>query len=149
VKYQFGPAAPVAHLSSGDILRTKTFDCFGNVIRKPTDTLSLVRGGQSADRSVLCRGRRAGRYPGGEDRRAAGGRGPGRWGLVPGFGGISSSKYTPVLNADLPEKIWLLDIDHAANTATLHAHDSPFKTKIPLRLFSFFRAPRACTKRLR
>ncbi len=44
VKYLFATAEPVAHLKSGDILDTNTLDCFGNVLRNPGDTLSMVKG---------------------------------------------------------------------------------------------------------
>src|SRR5262252_4418128 len=44
VKYVYGPAEPVAHLNSGDILETNTVDAFGNAIQKPGDTLNLVKG---------------------------------------------------------------------------------------------------------
>jgi hypothetical protein len=44
VKYLFATAEPVAHLKSGDILDTNTLDCFGNVLRKPGDTLSMLKG---------------------------------------------------------------------------------------------------------
>jgi hypothetical protein len=44
VKYLFATAEPVAHLKSGDILDTNTLDCFGNAIKKPSDTLSMVKG---------------------------------------------------------------------------------------------------------
>src|SRR5271165_1002591 len=44
VKYVFASLPPVAHLKPGDILDTNTLDCFGNVIQKPGDTLSMVQG---------------------------------------------------------------------------------------------------------
>src|SRR5947209_20601129 len=44
VKYLFATAEPVARLKSGDILDTNTLDCFGNAIKKPSDTLSMVKG---------------------------------------------------------------------------------------------------------
>ena len=34
----------VARLHSGDILDTNTLDCFGNVLKKPGDKLSMVKG---------------------------------------------------------------------------------------------------------
>ncbi len=40
-----------------------------------------------------------------------------------------------MLNAPLPERIWLYPIDHATNQATFHAHDSNFSVKIPLQPF--------------
>ena len=44
VKYVYGPAAPVAHVKPGDIIETNTLDAFGNVLKKPGDTQSLVKG---------------------------------------------------------------------------------------------------------
>src|SRR5207302_4481861 len=44
VKYVFATAEPVARLHSGDILDTNTLDCFGNVLKKPGDKLSMVKG---------------------------------------------------------------------------------------------------------
>ena len=44
VKYVYGPAAPVAHVKSGDIIETNTLDAFGNVLKKPGDTQSMVKG---------------------------------------------------------------------------------------------------------
>jgi hypothetical protein len=44
VKYLFATAEPVARLKPGDILDTNTLDCFGNVLRKPGDTMSMVKG---------------------------------------------------------------------------------------------------------
>src|SRR5258708_14149613 len=44
VKYLFATAEPVAHLKSGDILDTNPLDCFGNPLKRPGDTLSMVKG---------------------------------------------------------------------------------------------------------
>ena len=44
VKYLFATAEPVARLKPGEILDTNTLDCFGNVLRKPGDTMSMVKG---------------------------------------------------------------------------------------------------------
>ena len=44
VKYVHGVAPPVARVQLGAILETNTLDAFGNVIRKPGDALSLVKG---------------------------------------------------------------------------------------------------------
>ena len=34
----------MATLKPGDTLETRTFDAFGNVIRKPGDTMAMVKG---------------------------------------------------------------------------------------------------------
>jgi hypothetical protein len=44
VKYLFATAEPVARVHSGDILDTNTLDCFGNVLKRPGDKLSMVKG---------------------------------------------------------------------------------------------------------
>jgi len=135
VKYLFGPAEPVARLKPGDILDTNTLDCFGNAIQKPTDTLSMVHGDNPLTGPFYIEGAEPGDTLAVKilDLQVDGNLGVGA--ISAGFGAINSSKYTPVLNPDLPERIWLYDIDHASNTATFHAHDSSFVTKIPLHPF--------------
>jgi amidase len=135
VKYLFGPAEPVARLKSGDVLETNTLDAFGNAIQKPGDTLSMVKGDNPLTGPFYIEGAEPGDTLEVKilDLQVDGNLGVGVIG--PGFGAINSSKYTPVLNPDLPERIWLYNIDHASNTATFHAHDSNFSVKIPLHPF--------------
>jgi len=135
VKYVFATADPVARLKSGDILETNTLDAFGNAIQKPTDTLRMVKGDNPLTGPFFVEGAE----PGDTlvvkilDLQIDGNQGVGT--IAPGFGAINSSKYTPVLNPDLPERIWLYPIDHATNTATFSAHDTKFSVRIPLRPF--------------
>jgi acetamidase/formamidase len=135
VKSVFGPADPVAALRPGDTLDTNSLDCFGGVLKKPGDTMSLVKmdnpltgpfyieGAQPGDTLVL-------KFL---DLSIDGDQGVGNY--VPGFGALSSSTYTPMLNHDLPERIWFYPIDKETNTATFKATDSDFTTKIPLHPF--------------
>jgi acetamidase/formamidase len=135
VKYVFATADPVARLKSGDILETNTLDAFGNAIQKPTDTLRMVKGDNPLTGPFFVEGAE----PGDTlvvkilDLQIDCNQGVGT--IAPGFGAINSSKYTPVLNPDLPERIWLYPIDHATNTATFSAHDTKFSVRIPLRPF--------------
>ena len=135
VKSVFGPADPVAALRPGDTLDTNTLDCFGGVLKKPGDTLSMVKmdnpltgpfyieGAQPGDTLVL--------------KFLAltidGDQGVGAY--EPGYGALSSSTYTPMLNHDLPERIWFYPIDKETNTATFKATDSNLTAKIPLHPF--------------
>ena len=135
VKGVFGPADPVAALRPGDTLDTNTLDCFGGALKKPGDTMSMVKmdnpltgpfyieGAQPGDTLVL-------KFL---DLSIDGDQGIGNY--VPGFGALSSSTYTPMLNHDLPERIWFYPIDKETNTATFKATDSDFTTKIPLHPF--------------
>ena len=135
VKYVYGSAPPVEHLHSGDILETNTLDCFGDVIKKPSDPLSLVKG----DNPLTGPFHIDGAEPG--DTLAIdilnldvnGTQGVGAF--APGFGALNSTNYTPMLNPPLPERIWFYPIDHASNTASFHALDSDFSTTIALHIF--------------
>jgi amidase len=135
VKFAFATDDPVARLKSGDILETNTLDAFGNAIQKPADTLSMVKGDNPLTGPFFIEGAEPGDTLAVKilDLQIDGDQGVGAIG--PGFGAINSSKYTPVLNPDLPERIWLYPIDHASNTATFTAHDTKFSVKIPLRPF--------------
>ena len=44
VKYVYATVPAVGHLKPGDVLETNTLDAFGNVLQKPGDTLSMVKG---------------------------------------------------------------------------------------------------------
>lgn len=135
VKYVYGVAQPVARLKPGDVLDTNTLDGFGNAIKKPGDTLSLVKGDNPLTGPFYVDGA----APGDTlvvkilDLQVDGDQGIGA--IVPGFGAINETSYTPMLYSPLPAKIWFYPIDHAANTATFKALDSDFTVKIPVRPF--------------
>jgi amidase len=135
LKLVYATAPPVATLRPGDTLETKTFDAFGNVIRKPGDTMAMVKGDNPLTGPFAI----AGAEPGDTlvvkilELAVDSTRGVGA--LAPGFGALNTTTYTPMLNANLPEKIWFYDIDARANRATFHALDSNFSVNIPLQPF--------------
>jgi len=135
LKFVYATVPAVATLKPGDILQTKTFDAFGNVIRKPGDTMAMVKGDNPLTGPFAI----VGAEPGDTlvvkflDLAVDSNRGVGA--LAPGFGALNTTTYTPMLNANLPEKIWFYDIDARANEATFHALDSGFTVKIPLQPF--------------
>jgi len=135
VKYLFATADPVARLHSGDILDTNTLDCFGNVLRKPGDTLSTVKGDNPLAGPFYVEGAEPGDTLAVKilDLQVDGDTGVGAF--APGFGALNETNYTPLLHSPLPEKIWFYHIDHASNAATFTAHDSDFSVKIPLHPF--------------
>ena len=134
-KYVYATAPPVAHLKPGDTLETRTIDAFGNAIQKPGDTMAMVKGDNPLTGPFYVDGAE----PGDTlvvhvlDLQVDGPQGVGA--MAPGFGALNTTTYTPMLNAPLPERIWLYPIDHATNQATFHAHDSNFSVKIPLQPF--------------
>lgn len=135
LKYVYGVAAPVVRLRSGDILETNTVDAFGNVLKKPGDTLSMVKGDNPLTGPFYVENAEPGdtlavRFL---EIEVDGDQGVGA--TAPGFGALNPTDYTRMLNAPLPERIWYYPIDHNTNTATFQAHDSNFSVKIPLHPF--------------
>src|SRR5437879_6477704 len=135
VKYVYGVAEPVAHVKSGDILETNSGDAFGNAIHRPGDSLSLVKGDNPLTGPFYVDGAQPGDTVAVKflDLQVDGDQGVGA--LVPGFGALNETSYTPMLHTPLPAKIWFYPIDHASNTAIFKALDSNFSVKIPLHPF--------------
>jgi amidase len=135
LKYVYATVPPVATLKPGDILDTRTADCFGNAIKKPGDTLSMAKGDNPLTGPFAI----AGAEPGDTlvvkilELTVDSDKGIGA--LAPGFGALNATTYTPMLNGHVPEKIWFYDIDRAANLATYHALDSTFSVKLPMQPF--------------
>jgi len=135
VKYVYAPAEPVARLRSGDSIETNTFDAFGNAIRKPGDTMALVKGDNPLTGPFFIEGAEPGDALAVRiDRLKIDGT-IGVGAMAPGFGALNTTSYTPMLNPDLPERVWFYDIDAAANTATFKATASGHTVKIPLHPF--------------
>jgi acetamidase/formamidase len=135
VKYVYGVAPPVARLLPGDVLETNTLDCFGNVIRKPGDTLALVKGDNPLTGPFFIEGAEPGdtlivKFL---DLQLDSDQGVGAF--APGFGALGTTSYTPMLNPPLPERVYFYPVDRARNLGTFHAQDSAFSVEIPLRPF--------------
>lgn len=135
LKYVFGVATPVATVKPGDIIDTKTFDCFVNKIQKPGDTLAKVPGDNPLTGPFYIDGAEPGDTLAVKilELNVDGNQGVGA--LAPGFGALNTTNYTPMLHTPVPEKIWFYAIDRARNEATFSALDSKFSTRIPLHPF--------------
>ena len=97
VKYLFATAEPVLHLKPGDILDTNTLDCFGNGLKKPGDTLSMAKGDNPLAGPFYVEGAEPGDTLAVKilDLQVDGDTGVGAF--SPGFGSISASHYTPMI----------------------------------------------------
>jgi amidase len=132
LKYTYGPHAPVLKVQSGDTIETNTVDADGHAVEKagikvlgpnPLTGPFYVEGAEPGDTlavkflTVDVDGKEG-------------------WGsLVAGFGGLNSSRYTPIIGGGVPNKVWTYPIDKAKNIATFHALDSNFTVNIPLHPF--------------
>jgi acetamidase/formamidase len=135
VKYVYGVAPPVARLQPGDVLETNTLDCFGNVIRKPGDSLSLVKGDNPLTGPFYVEGAEPGDTLMVKFLELQLDSDQGVGAFAPGFGALSTTFYTPMLNAPLPERVYIYPVDRARNVGTFRAQDSSFSVEIPLSPF--------------
>src|SRR3954466_10428889 len=121
LKYLFATSEPVLHLKQGDILETNTADAFGNVLQKPGDKLSMVKGDNPLTGPFYVDGAEPGDTLAVKilDLQVDSNQGVGT--IAQGFGAINSTNYTPMLNPPIGEKIWFYPIDHATNTASFKA----------------------------
>ncbi|HME40796.1 MAG TPA: acetamidase/formamidase family protein [Steroidobacteraceae bacterium] len=135
VKYVYATVPPVAHLQPGDVLDTNTLDAAGNALQKPGDTFALVKGDNPLTGPFFIEGAAPGDTVAVKILQLEVDGKQGWGGISPGFGGLNSTNYTPMLQDPLPERIWFYPIDRATNTATFTAKDSAFSVKIPLNPF--------------
>ncbi len=135
LKYVFGAAKPVATVKPGDIIDTRTFDCFGNVIQKPGDTLAKIKGDNPLTGPFYVTGAEPGDTLAVKILELTVDSNQGVGALAPGFGALNMTNYTPMLHTPVPEKIWFYAIDRAKNEATFSALDGKFTTRIPLHPF--------------
>jgi acetamidase/formamidase len=135
LKYVFGVAKPVATVQPGDVIETRTFDCFGNAIQKPGDTLARIKGDNPLTGPFFVQGAEPGDTLAVKILALTVDSDQGVGALAPGFGALTTTTYTPMLHAPVPEKIWFYAIDRAKQEATFSALDSKFTTKIPLHPF--------------
>jgi len=135
VKYVYASAEAVARVPSGGIVETNTLDCFGDVLQKPGDTLSMVQGDNPLTGPFYVEGAEPGDTLAVKilDLQVDSNQGVGAFG--PGFGALNATNYTAMLGPALPEKIWYYPIDHVSNTAMFRALDSKFSVSIPLHPF--------------
>ena len=135
LKYVFGVAKPVATVKPGNIIDTRTVDCFGNAIQKPGDTLAKVKGDNPLTGPFYIDGAEPGDTLVVKILELSVDGNQGVAALAPGFGALNTTNYTPMLHTPVPEKIWFYPIDRARNEATFRALDSKFETRIPLHPF--------------
>jgi amidase len=132
LKYVYSVAAPVMHLRSGDTLETTTADADGHTLM---DAGMKVMGPNPLTGPFYIDGAEPGDTLAIHFERVEVNAPVGYGTAGPGFGALNSSHYTPMLGGGIPKREWRYAIDKAAHTATFHAGDSQFETKIPLHPF--------------
>ncbi len=135
LKYTFATAAPVLHLKPGDTLETWTHSAFNDFIYDPANTSPwdfrpnpntgpfYVEGAEPGDTLVV---RLVKIEPASDVGYSLAG---------PGFGALTKTPFTPMLDESIPKRIWTYKIDREAGTLGFSALDSDIKATLPLRPF--------------
>src|SRR3954470_23331870 len=96
LKYVFGVAKPVATVKPGNIIDTRTVDCFGNAIQKPGDTLAKVKGDNPLTGPFFVEGAEPGDTLAVKILELTVDSDQGVGALAPGFGALNATTYTPM-----------------------------------------------------
>jgi acetamidase/formamidase len=135
LKYVFATAAPVLRVQPGDTVQTWTERADGNVLQKPGDWFPPGRRPNPNTGPFYIEGAEPGDTlavhllevePAAEV--AVGYAGP-------GFGALTQTRFTPMLDEPIGPNLWFYRIDKAARTVEYAANDSDFTVKLPLRPF--------------
>lgn len=135
LKYTFATAEPVLRVKAGDTIETWTENALGPAVKKPGDKVPpdqrpnpntgpiYIETAQPGDTLAV---RLLSIEPAAEYAVAIAG---------PGFGALTQTPYTPMLDQPIPERTWYYLIDKQAGTVEFSALDSSHKVKLPLRPF--------------
>jgi len=135
LRYTFSTAEPVLHLKPGDRLETWTESALGDHLNKPGDALPddfrpnpntgpfHIDGAEPGDTLVV---KLLKVEPAKDFAVAIAG---------PGFGALTQTRFTPMLDEPIPFRTWYYAIDKQAGTVEFSALDSSYKVKLPLRPF--------------
>lgn len=133
--WTFGGAAPLARIRPGTILEVTTEDCFAGRVRSERDLVSqvcefpflnpqtgpfYVEGAQPGDTVVV-------HFVSIEPLRD--------WAAsttVPLFGALTSTHATATLQAPLPERVWIWELDRTNRTCAFTARDSDAHVVLPM-----------------
>lgn len=137
-KYTFGQSRPVMKVRPGTIIETYTEDCYDGRVKKPDDLPTEV-------------------IPPGHDNPQTGpfyieGAEPGDTLVVhlislepvrdyaissyfPGFGILTPTRYTAMLNPPLPETVWWYQVDKNKGTVRFRARQGNFSCELPIKPF--------------
>jgi len=135
LKYTFATAPPVLHLKPGNGLETWTHSAFNDFIYDPENTSPwdfrpnpntgpfYIDGAEPGDTLVV---KLIKVEPASEVGYSLAG---------PGFGALTKTPFTPMLDQSIPKRLWTYRIEKQAGTAEFSALDSDLKIKLPLNPF--------------
>ncbi len=138
LKYTFGGVAPTHHIAPGTRIISWTEDCYDGAVTQPGQLPSKVQpaghdnpqtgpfyvdGAQPGDTLAI------------HIEKLEPARAYGISSQFPGFGALSGTDRTAVLQPDLPERVWFYEVDRARNVARTRSSDGKRSWEVPLAPF--------------
>ena len=138
LKYTFGGVAPAHHVAPGTRIITWTEDCYDGAVTQPGQLPSKVQpaghdnpqtgpfyvdGAQPGDTLAI------------HIEKLEPARAYGISSQFPGFGALSGTDRTAVLQPDLPERVWFYEVDRGKNVARTRSSDGKRSWEVPLAPF--------------
>ncbi|MGH9366079.1 MAG: acetamidase/formamidase family protein [Thermoanaerobaculia bacterium] len=138
LKYTFGGVAPTHRITPGTRIISWTEDCYDGAVKKPGDIPSKVQlpghdnpqtgpfyveGAEPGDTLVI----RIEKLDPARDYAVSS--------SFPGFGALSGTNRTAILQADLPETVWFYEVDRGKGVARTRSQDGKHSWEVPLAPF--------------
>jgi acetamidase/formamidase len=138
LKYTFGGAAPVRHVSPGRRIITWTEDCYDGAVTKPGEIPTKVQtpGHDNPQTGpFFIDGAEPGDTLAIHIEKLEPARDYGISSSFPGFGALNGTDRTAILGGDLPETVWFYRIDRARGVARTQSQDGKAAWEVPLAPF--------------
>ncbi|HPW16815.1 MAG TPA: acetamidase/formamidase family protein [Candidatus Aminicenantes bacterium] len=136
LKYTYGQHKPVMTIRPGTLIVSSTEDCFDGKVKKPGDKPSETVGlwhDNPLTGPFHIQGAERGDVLAVHIRKIEPARPHGISSYTPGFGAITGTEYTAVLEAPLPELVWWYDVDRDKGTVRFRALKGGAAVDIPMR----------------
>src|SRR5262245_59208424 len=138
LKYTFGGAAPVRHVSPGSRIVTWTEDCYDGAVTKPGELPTKVQtpGHDNPQTGpFFIDGAEPGDTLAIRIEKLEPARDYGISSSFPGFGALNGTDRTAMLGPDLPEMVWFYRVDRARGVARAQSQDGKRSWEVPLAPF--------------
>ena len=138
LKYTFGGVAPTHHIAPGTRIITWTEDCYDGAVTQPGQLPSKVQpAGHDNPQTgpFYVDGAEPGDTLAIRIEKLEPARPHGISSQFPGFGALSGTDRTAVLQPDLPERVWFYEVDRARNVARTRSSDGKRSWEVPLAPF--------------
>ncbi len=136
LKYTYGQHKPVMKIKPGTVIISSTEDCYDGKVKKPSDKPSEVVDlwhDNPLTGPFYIQGAEMGDILAVHIRKIEPARSHGISSYTPGFGAITGTEYTAILESPLPELVWWYEVDKEKGTVKYKALQGDLTIDIPMK----------------